>query len=427
MRDELSEHSHFEELCALAPVGEISPAEHRKLSEHLRECASCRDSYADFRELIHLDLPLVIAEENFEGKHSGLFSWLIERQFSGRFIARAKDRGLDLVGKREIRDIFWNRMAILSLSRFPYWQLMSAVVVVLFVALGVLSFKAKAGNVREGALAQEVQRLSDRNLSLLQQLEALTQSKEEVEAALSEIQDKSGGLGIRLRELEARGKTNDAALQTLDEQMTITSARASLAEERLKDAQDKVAARDQELVELRTSRAEADGSATGRQLQLADLSRRVKEQDNLIEKQQKLLEVDTDVRNLMAARNLHITDVFDVDGKGKKQSAFGRVFYTEGKSLIFYAFDLNPPKGASDKHSFQAWGQLTDSSTSAVNLGIFYVDDPAEKRWILKFDNPEVLSRLSAVFVTTEPRGGTMRPTGTKLMYAYLGHEPNHP
>jgi len=304
---------------------------------------------------------------------------------------------------------------------------MAAVAVVLFVALGVLSFKARAANVREGALAQEVQRLSDRNLSLLQQIEALTQSKEEVEAALSEIQDKSGGLGIRLHELEARGETNDAALQTLDEQLTITSARASLAEERLKDAQEKVAARDQELVELRTSRAEADGSATGRQLQLADLSHRVKEQDNLIEKQQKLLEVDTDVRNLMAARNLHITDVFDVDGKGKKQSAFGRVFYTEGKSLIFYAFDLNPPKGASDKHSFQAWGQLTDSSTSAVNLGIFYVDDPAEKRWILKFDNPEVLSRLSAVFVTTEPRGGTMRPTGTKLMYAYLGHEPNHP
>ena len=120
MRDELSEHSHFEELCALASVGEISPAEYRKLSEHLRECASCRVSYADFRELIHLDLPLVIAEEDFEAKHSGLFSWFIERQYNGRFIARAKDRGLDLVGKRETRDIFWNRMAILSLSRFPY-------------------------------------------------------------------------------------------------------------------------------------------------------------------------------------------------------------------------------------------------------------------------------------------------------------------
>jgi hypothetical protein len=128
----------------------------------------------------------------------------------------------------------------------------------------------------------------------------------------------------------------------------------------------------------------------------------------------------------MAARSLHITDVFDVDGKGKKKAAFGRVFYTEGKSLIFYAFDLSAPKDAG-KHSFQAWGELADSSTSAVNLGIFYVDDPAQKRWMLRFDNPGVLKQLSAVFVTTEPHGGTTRPTGQKLMYAYLGHEPNHP
>jgi hypothetical protein len=129
----------------------------------------------------------------------------------------------------------------------------------------------------------------------------------------------------------------------------------------------------------------------------------------------------------MAARSLHITDVFDVDGKGRKKKAFGRVFYTEGRSLIFYAFDLDAPQVASAKHSFQAWGQRSDSSTQAVNLGIFYVDDPAQKRWMLKFDNPEVLDQISAVFVTAEPHGGVARPTGQKLMYAYLGHEPNHP
>jgi hypothetical protein len=163
------------------------------------------------------------------------------------------------------------------------------------------------------------------------------------------------------------------------------------------------------------------------QVQIADLTRQAKESTDVIDKEQKLLAVDADVRNLMAARNLHITDVFDVGGNGTRRSAFGRVFYTEGKSLIFYAFDLDGPKLTDAKHSFQAWGQLSDSKTSAVNLGIFYVDDPAKKRWILRFDNPDVLDKISAVFVTAEPHGGTGRPTGQKLMFAYLGHEPNHP
>jgi hypothetical protein len=74
-----------------------------------------------------------------------------------------------------------------------------------------------------------------------------------------------------------------------------------------------------------------------------------------------------------------------------------------------------------------AWGQLSDTSTSAVNLGIFYVHDPAQKRWTLRFDNPAVLNKLSAVFVTVEPHGGAAKPSGQKLMYAYLGREPNHP
>jgi len=33
---------------------------------------------------------------------------------------------------------------------------------------------------------------------------------------------------------------------------------------------------------------------------------------------------------LVAARNLHIVDVYDADPSGKRQRAFGRVFYTEG-------------------------------------------------------------------------------------------------
>ena len=36
--------------------------------------------------------------------------------------------------------------------------------------------------------------------------------------------------------------------------------------------------------------------------------------------------------------------------------SFGRVIYTEGKSLIFYAFDLDKTHGGR-KVSFEAWGE----------------------------------------------------------------------
>jgi hypothetical protein len=61
------------------------------------------------------------------------------------------------------------------------------------------------------------------------------------------------------------------------------------------------------------------------------------------------------------------------------------------------------------------------------SLGIFYVDDKAQKRWVLKVDDPALLAHIDSVFVTVEPPGGEKKPTGQKLLYAYLNAPPNHP
>jgi hypothetical protein len=55
------------------------------------------------------------------------------------------------------------------------------------------------------------------------------------------------------------------------------------------------------------------------------------------------------------------------------------------------------------------------------------VDDHAQKRWVLKVTDPEKLKAINSVFVTVEPLGGTQRPTGKKLLYAYLVTQANHP
>jgi hypothetical protein len=49
----------------------------------------------------------------------------------------------------------------------------------------------------------------------------------------------------------------------------------------------------------------------------------------------------------MGARELHIVDVFDTDGKGRTKKPFGRAFYTQGKSLIFYEFFICPTSNQS--------------------------------------------------------------------------------
>jgi hypothetical protein len=71
--------------------------------------------------------------------------------------------------------------------------------------------------------------------------------------------------------------------------------------------------------------------------------------------QQELAARGSDVRDLVVARNFNIIDVHDRDGNGKSQRAFGRIFYTEGKSLIFDAYDVSDPIKLDAKVSVYVW------------------------------------------------------------------------
>src|SRR5271157_365359 len=47
----MREHSRYEELCASAAVGQISPAELTELHAHLRECDFCKELQTDFVDI----------------------------------------------------------------------------------------------------------------------------------------------------------------------------------------------------------------------------------------------------------------------------------------------------------------------------------------------------------------------------------------
>jgi hypothetical protein len=136
---------------------------------------------------------------------------------------------------------------------------------------------------------------------------------------------------------------------------------------------------------------------------------------------------DPELSGLMGARDLFIADVYDIDKSGLPQKPFGRIFYTKGKSLLFYAFDLDRQPGVKPAATFQVWGRRGYGDAHPLNMGMMYLDSETSKRWALKFSDPKALSQVDAVFVTMEPRGGSNAPKGRQLLYASLRMPANHP
>jgi len=129
---------------------------------------------------------------------------------------------------------------------------------------------------------------------------------------------------------------------------------------------------------------------------------------------------------LIAARNLHIVDVYDSELNGSRSKAFGRVFYVEGKSLVFYAYDL-PEKNKSKKVEFRVWGEQAGVRSVSINLGAMRNDGAEHSRWVLTCNDASLLGKINAIYVTPDfSSRPSSDPHGPKMMYAFLG-SPNHP
>lgn len=117
----------------------------------------------------------------------------------------------------------------------------------------------------------------------------------------------------------------------------------------------------------------------------------------------------------------------DVSGNGESSKTYGRIFYTRGKRLVFYAYDLDAQHGIQETSTFQAWGRKGPDKKQALNLGVLYEDNASKERWVLRADNPKSLEDIDTVFVTIEPNGGSQHPSGKQLLFAYLCINPNYP
>ena len=178
---------------------------------------------------------------------------------------------------------------------------------------------------------------------------------------------------------------------------------------------------------INAQRAQDTAQSPSLKAQIDDLSIALEEKNKEIADQQELIQYDRDIRNLIGARNLYISEIYDVAKNGDTQKPFGRVFYTKDKSLIFYGYDLDQQKGVKSASVFQAWGRQLNDRRHDVSLGLFYQDDANQKRWVLKLNDGKTVSQIDAVFVTVEPAGGSPKPSGKPLLFTYLRLDPNHP
>jgi predicted nucleic acid-binding Zn-ribbon protein len=459
----LSRHDRFEEICALAALGEVSAEELTELRAHLDVCPACRREYSEYRELFQYRLPLVAALP--EPKHKLSISFLGEDGVRGRFFAEARRRGFRF--SEEVKR---------GIHPWRGWgggHTSLLVGLFLIAAMAALGYQLRESAAQRTSDKAELAALSAQNAELRRRLSELDKA-----ADSSNSSDPTDSSGVKLRpengatalppqmspvgsaQTNAAGAsgTLETDLRRAREENAALLARAKAAEEQLQTAvsqnqtlqvalQAEIASgkgveRDLsaklneatatinritgELGNLRERRSTDASLIAVQESRLKDWAEKLKEQSEAIERQKQLLVADRDIRDLMTARNLHIIDVFDVDGKGDTRRTFGRVFYTQGKSLIFYAFDLEDKRVLNANYAFQAWG-YQESGGQSRNLGIFYVDDRKQNRWALKFNDPRTLAQIDAVFVTIEPPGGSPKPTGQKLLYAYLKNKPNHP
>jgi hypothetical protein len=414
----MRKHEDFEELAALAAIGQLSVEEHGELLEHLRGCAACRRTSDHFNFILdELPLPEPSARDRDLQQLQGA-------SYRQRFLERASAEGVrftpEALGekRRRIATSFFRNWR-------PYTLGIASAVAVMVVASAVVLPKVlsrlAAGRVTASTsevaapARTETPASSDssaRNSDLAATVVQLQQGKVDAEKRLDFLR----------REL-ARAQTNYQ--QFLQESERWKDQAAQLQSKGQQDEEQLSRARTQ-VEKLGKDNDQLTAGLVAQQFRIKELSEDVENQKAAVERERQLTAAANDVRELMGARNLHIIDVADLDGQGKSKKSFGRVFYTEGKSLIFYAFDLSQ-KGSASKVSFQAWGQNQSTSSSVKSLGVFHIDDQVQKRWVLRVDNPELLKSVESVFVTVEPSPGRDKPSGQKLLYAYLGTQANHP
>jgi hypothetical protein len=423
------QHEHFEELAALAAIARLPVEDWMEFVEHVSGCARCQAQYVDMAELFRIQLPHLSAGAGEEFFQEMTFTARRDKRVKSEFFARARKEGLVPLEprKRDWRE-FWDKCKVVLRPPQAYAYGVAIVALIAAVAFGnALRLSRQENGILQGRVAgfEDEARKNQQVSSRVERAAAPADDAEKM--ALRKEEERYSVLLAQYKTLQEELRQSNDRLRDTEAQVVADQNKEAEFSKRLVDASAELGTRDSDLQNARDTHARDLAAAKQQEREIDELQARVAAANVALERERELMAADRDIRDLMGARSLHITDIFDVDDRGRTQRATGRVFYTEGKSLIVYAFDLAKPGLLEARHTFQAWGYRESDRNSARSLGILYMDDKKQNRWVLKFADPEVLRAIDTVFVTMEPSGGSDKPSGHRLLYAYLNSAPNHP
>jgi hypothetical protein len=437
-------HDEFLELCALSTSGELSEAEQKKLDQHLAVCPACRDALRQYESVIQEEIPSLAADETPENIDPGQ-GWSL-KQAEKRFLDRLESQEhakSELGGDRSGKNASGFPSRPLPVPSDSAWHHMWAVYaagILLFIALSVFAYRV---GIRRGSDMAKVAPTPPPVHAAVQDesaLEAqLSDASHERQMARTQISQRDKTIADLRRELAqqaAQIKEMRAAQQELEakakvgtdstNQTDLLERQAELTK-KLETSETTSRSVQAKLDSLAQQSAQDAARAKAADIKVNELTQLLQQRESELEQQDQLLAHDRDIRELMGARDLYISEVYDVGDTGETRKPYGRIFYTHGKSLIFYAYDLDQQSGLKQASTFQAWGRRGPDPKQSVKLGIFYEDNSSKKRWVMKCDDPKTLAQIDGVFVTVEPNGASRRPSNKTLLFAYLKVNPNHP
>jgi hypothetical protein len=414
-------HQECQRLCALSLSGDLTEKQARWLDAHLRDCTECRRILEEYEQLVDSVMPEVDVQVDKNRIEEPSSAWSIE-DAERRLFAALPTGSPSVIAERPATtgSSLW-----MKIRRYGIAAGLLVAVLALGYELGhrsapIQALQKSTRSAPTPSLPENTTRIQPRELpegknaeSLDREIASLRNQVHSLSSDISQLQEQRS-------QLENKLAIQSQALDTRAHDQDELKAQLAKAES------------DQQTLQTQLATAEGDRSremadASQLRVQLKELNETLQSRQSDIAQDQDLLKHDRDIRNLITARDLYITDVYDVAKTGDTEKPFGRIFYTKGRSLIFYGYDLDQRPGLRNAATFQAWGRRGADDQHDVSLGILYQDDASQKRWVLKFNDRTTLAKIDEVFVTVEPNGGSTKPSGKPLLFASLRIDPNHP
>jgi hypothetical protein len=441
-------HRRYREICVLAATGQLGGPQMTELDEHISRCESCR-KYLESVAQASVQAMSILADRRVSEEDV-----VVPQGMRARFLSRAAAAGLQIendlilrphpipvpktlwVAPREQREPDYRREeSEPSRARITVLAFLSRAVAAsaICLAIGIAGYYGgRHRAVQDHSLPVSSAHSSSAAISPATgdagsstRIGELKRRKTAIEAQSREFAEESS------ESIAEKKALTDKLSSYVERLAQITGQSRSEQQQALQEkqqAKNRIASLQDEVDKLRWQLNATESTLAAQQTQSEELKAKLDRTEADLQKELDVRSAKLEIGDLVAARNLHIIDVYDVDTKGTRQHSFGRVFYIEGKSLVFYVYDLEDPQRLNANVVFRVWGEKSGMKETTHNLGILHNEDSSQDRWTLRFDDPKVLAQINSVFVTVETANKHFNePHGKKVLYAFFGSPPNHP